>query len=1131
MRANGSRRWVVRVTVSVSVILGSVVMPRAQGADCDATGCIATCFQTGDANGNGSIEIADATTILGFLFLGRSGGGCLAALDADANGTIQLTDGVRILGYLFLGQSAPVCPVDPCLSGFTCDTYSPSNCTGGSLRVAEPDVRFELTGPPIVEGLPLEVVSFSVDAHIRLLASLPDVNGWSLSLVAEPSSRCAITAATTNGTDVDLFFGGGFKKTELGLAPVPGATGAVSAVVLGFTSPTTLPAVEDTHFVLALSLSGGVPEYGCAPCQIRYLDHVKGSGQPVKNHVVRGDVSYEPALQSLEVSLCAGLELLGLNEPAPSSIALSQAAPSRIYVLSPRPGPGATLLFDFSSSDPDAENAVYVRFGAIPTPALFDAASDERGQSSVRLAVPYTPDAECYVLFEAKRLRGAGHNLSGRVITADLVIERMTPTCGGGCAGSISAEVFGAGFEAGMSFWLETPGGPQILATNVAVLGGDHAQAVFDLTGQTPGRYALVAARGGVEARLETGTVIRPAGIGPKLSTEILSSPFFRDGRIKRFTVRYRNDGDEEMPAPLFVVEAPQGSELRFASEAAPLPECLPFDQRSKLCCLGIPLAGSPARLAPGAFGEIPIVLRHPSPGETLELSVKVLTPLPDDSIDWPSLPTPACAAEEQWQISRPALQAMLGPSWSSFRDGLGRIAARLSTRGRRTASVRELLRFALDSSVGLPSSSITGVVRDANGFPLSQHSVTATLGPEGLVVGCSRTDGEGAFAISSLGPGSYGLSVDGIPTAVQSVTVGEGLDARGIQLTTIGADGNRFNCPPGPEARPPVSPPDVPAAHLVEAARLELKVVRSIDPNEKEGPTEDVIRRKTDLVYTIHFENDPKATAAAERVTITDTLDERLDLSTVRFLDAQVDGREIPLDLVGATSLTSGYTESPALNRCSLTTTQGILVLYPREDRPKPLDLTVSASCDKASRTITWVLASEDVPVVGSRVEEESDAASGFLQPYDSVTGRGRGSVCFSVRLMDNAQGGSDVPNDARIVFDNGPLMATDSISNQIEPCGLIPFRRGDVSAQGGDIDISDPIAILNYLFVSPEPLECLRAADAQNDGRVDLSDAVYLLLYLFSGGDPPPAPSSCADPEAFDPGPFDCCEYASCG
>lgn len=80
--------------------------------------------------------------------------------------------------------------------------------------------------------------------------------------------------------------------------------------------------------------------------------------------------------------------------------------------------------------------------------------------------------------------------------------------------------------------------------------------------------------------------------------------------------------------------------------------------------------------------------------------------------------------------------------------------------------------------------------------------------------------------------------------------------------------------------------------------------------------------------------------------------------------------------------------------------------------------------------------------------------------------------------------------------------------------PClaGFVGFRRGDTNGDG-NVDLSDGITTLTYLFAGGENPSCEDAADADDSGAVNLSDAIFTFLYLFTGGEPPPAP-----------GPWDC-------
>jgi hypothetical protein len=83
--------------------------------------------------------------------------------------------------------------------------------------------------------------------------------------------------------------------------------------------------------------------------------------------------------------------------------------------------------------------------------------------------------------------------------------------------------------------------------------------------------------------------------------------------------------------------------------------------------------------------------------------------------------------------------------------------------------------------------------------------------------------------------------------------------------------------------------------------------------------------------------------------------------------------------------------------------------------------------------------------------------------------------------------------------------------------------FVRGDTTGEG-DVDLSDPIRILEFLFLSGEAPSCLDAADANDDGAVDLSDPIRILSSLFLGEGPLPPPAG-------EPGPDPTADGLGCG
>ena len=71
----------------------------------------------------------------------------------------------------------------------------------------------------------------------------------------------------------------------------------------------------------------------------------------------------------------------------------------------------------------------------------------------------------------------------------------------------------------------------------------------------------------------------------------------------------------------------------------------------------------------------------------------------------------------------------------------------------------------------------------------------------------------------------------------------------------------------------------------------------------------------------------------------------------------------------------------------------------------------------------------------------------------------------------------------------------------------GVVLYMRGDSNADG-EVDISDGITILEFLFTGELSVDCRDAGDANGDEALNISDALYIFQYLFLGGDPMPAP-----------------------
>ena len=85
-------------------------------------------FRRGDANGDGTVNIADAIHVLSALFGGGALPACSDAADGNDDGVVDIADAVAVLGFLFGGREPlpppfPQCGPDPTPDSLACDTY------------------------------------------------------------------------------------------------------------------------------------------------------------------------------------------------------------------------------------------------------------------------------------------------------------------------------------------------------------------------------------------------------------------------------------------------------------------------------------------------------------------------------------------------------------------------------------------------------------------------------------------------------------------------------------------------------------------------------------------------------------------------------------------------------------------------------------------------------------------------------------------------------------------------------------------------------------------------------------------------------------------------------------------------
>ena len=81
------------------------------------------------------------------------------------------------------------------------------------------------------------------------------------------------------------------------------------------------------------------------------------------------------------------------------------------------------------------------------------------------------------------------------------------------------------------------------------------------------------------------------------------------------------------------------------------------------------------------------------------------------------------------------------------------------------------------------------------------------------------------------------------------------------------------------------------------------------------------------------------------------------------------------------------------------------------------------------------------------------------------------------------------------------------DPVCADLPSCQQAGLRRGDAD-DNGQVQLTDAVNILGFLFQGSAAPTCMDAADADNNDEVQLTDAVRILGFLFQGSEPPVDP-----------------------
>jgi RHS repeat-associated protein len=181
-----------------------------------------------------------------------------------------------------------------------------------------------------------------------------------------------------------------------------------------------------------------------------------------------------------------------------------------------------------------------------------------------------------------------------------------------------------------------------------------------------------------------------------------------------------------------------------------------------------------------------------------------------------------------------------------------------------------------------------------------------------------------------------------------------------------------------------------------------------AIDPNGKLTSgfgNQGFVPPGTPIIYTLYFENQPTATAPAEKVVVSDPLPSNLDWSTVQL--SQIQFNNVTINVPGGVQTYSGQTNVAT----------------------DPNPVSVNASINTVTGVLSWTMQSVD-PTTGAL---PANPLAGFLPPNNS-SNLGTGYVTFSVMPKSGLANGTTISNQGSIVFDVNSAISTNTVTNTID-------------------------------------------------------------------------------------------------
>ncbi len=523
----------------------------------------------------------------------------------------------------------------------------------------------------------------------------------------------------------------------------------------------------------------------------------------------------------------------------------------------------------------------------------------------------------------------------------------------------------------GATVALVAAGQPNIPAQSVTVAAdGSSLTAVIDLHGQALGTYDFAATNPDGTTITQAATFKVETGVGPVLYGDLLGRPALHAGKPQPYTIIVGNRGDVDAAGVPVFINFPS---IVTAQVVTPL--MAPF--QAGVISGTVDYSQFPVAVPNGDHNVLPLLVpRVPAGGV---VAIQVLFTAPDDPQYAHELVDFGFALGEPWIDAETGQVAMT--TSSAKLPGGEHIDAKI---GLPATCALSLFNFVVDcASIGFP--------------PLRGLKCGGSLILNGIngLAGVASDSANNTNAVISQSQAAGGIA-SGILTCVANALGGALPPGFGTATSIVNCALDAYllaeNC-------------------IAPATPFIIKILTSGDPNDLSGSVGDgsashYLTGAEPLRYVVDFENEDTATAPAQSVTITNPLDANLNLSTFSLGPIGF-GSTVLIPPSGAQNYSTTVDLRPATN----------------------LLVQVTATLNTASRSLSYSFVSLD-PATN---RPTTDPSAGFLPP-DVNAPAGDGFVVFYAKPNTGLSTGTAVNDQASIVFDANPAIATPVWTNTID-------------------------------------------------------------------------------------------------